>query len=187
MYNSTIGYASKLIKGSIVFSIVIFISLSQLMAIVSIFSLVWKYEILLNESIPFFREFSIYALFIGIFIIGVLYSAISSAYIFSKNNRMFSTLRIFGATKLAIKKLAMLISFLYPLISFGICIIEMGILYLRYSSYILTLIEFADVINGAYMILIANAVLIVGFMIGAFISNSILLHKDPYEDLRGTL
>ncbi|WP_157153750.1 hypothetical protein [Brachyspira murdochii] len=187
MYNSTIGYASKLIKGSMVFSIVIFISLSQIMTITSIFSLVWKYEILLNENIPFFREFSIYSLFIGIFIVGVLYSAITSSYIFSKNSRMFSTLRIFGATKLAIKKLAMLISLLYPLISFGICIIEIGILYLRYSSYILTLIEFADVINGAYMMLLANAVLIIAFMIGAFISNSILLHKDPYEDLRGTL
>ena len=187
MYNSTIGYASKLIKGSIVFSVVIFISLSQLMAVASIFSLVWKYEILLNENIPFFREFSVYALFIGLFIIGVLYSSICSLYIFSKNSRMFSTLRIFGATKLAIKKLAMLISLLYPLISLGICIIEIGILYLRYSSYILTLIEFADVISGAYMILIANAVLIIAFMIGAFISNSILLSKDPYEDLRGTL
>ena len=50
MYNSTIGYASKLIKGSIVFSIVIFIAMSQLMAITSIFSLVWKYEILLNDN-----------------------------------------------------------------------------------------------------------------------------------------
>ena len=63
----------------------------------------------------------------------------------------------------------------------------MGILYLRYRSYILTLIEVSDVINGAFVILCANVVLIVGFMIGAFISNSILLHKDPYEDLRGTL
>ncbi|KLI53020.1 hypothetical protein SZ43_06950 [Brachyspira hyodysenteriae] len=187
MYNSTIGYASKLIKGSIVFSIIIFISLSQLMAVTSIFSLAWKYEILLNENIPFFREFSIYALFIGILIIGVLYSAISSSYIFSKNSRMFSTLRIFGATKLAIRKLAILISLLYPLVSFLICIIEMLILYLRYSSYILTLIEFSDVINGAYVVLLANAALIIGFMIGAFISNSILLHKDPYDDLRGTL
>lgn len=187
MYNSTIGYASKLIKGSIVFSIVIFIAMSQLMAITSIFSLVWKYEILLNDNIPFFREFSIYALLIILLIIGVLFSVICSSYIFSKNNRMFSTLRIFGATKLAIKKLAMLISLLYPIISFIICIIEMGILYLRYRSYILTLIEVSDVINGAFVVLCANVVLIVGFMIGAFISNSILLHKDPYEDLRGTL
>ncbi|WP_297203472.1 hypothetical protein [uncultured Brachyspira sp.] len=187
MYNSTIGYASKLIKGSIVFSIVIFIAMSQLMAITSIFSLVWKYEILLNDNIPFFREFSIYALLIILLIIGVLFSVICSLYIFSKNNRMFSTLRIFGATKLAIKKLAMLISLLYPIISFIICIIEMGILYLRYRSYILTLIEVSDVINGAFVVLCANVVLIVGFMIGAFISNSILLHKDPYEDLRGTL
>ena len=187
MYNSTIGYASKLIKGSIVFSIIIFIALSQLMTIASIFSLMWKYEILLNDNIPFFREFSIYALLIVLLIIGVLFSVISSSYIFSKNNRMFSTLRIFGATKLAIKKLAMLISLLYPTISFIICAIEMSILYLRYRSYILTLIEVSDVINGAFVVLCANVVLIVGFMIGAFISNSILLHKDPYEDLRGTL
>lgn len=187
MYNSTIGYASKLIKGSIVFSIIIFISLSQLMTITSIFSLVWKYEILLNEHIPFFREFSIYALFIAILIIGVLYSSISSSYIFSKNSRMFSTLRIFGATKIAIRKLAILISLLYPLVSFLICIIEMLILYLRYQSYILTLVEISDVINGAYIVLLANAFLTIGFMIGAFISNSILLNKDPYKDLRGTL
>ena len=187
MYNSTIGYASKLIKGSIIFSIIIFISLSQLMTVTSIFSLVWKYEILLNENIPFFREFSIYALFIAILIIGILYSAISSSYIFSKNSRMFSTLRIFGATKLAIRKLSILISLLYILISFLICMIEILILYLRYSSYILTLIEVSDVINGAYIIILANAVLIIGFMRGAFISNSILLQKDPYEDLRGTL
>ncbi|ELV07087.1 hypothetical protein [Brachyspira hampsonii] len=100
---------------------------------------------------------------------------------------MFSTLRIFGATKLAIRKLAILISLLYPLGSFLICIIEMLILYIRYSSYILTLVEISDVINGAYVVLLSNAVLIVGFMIGAFISNSILLRKDPYDDLRGTL
>lgn len=187
MYNSTIGYASKLIRGSIVFSIVIFIAMSQIMTIASIFSLVWKYEILLNENIPFFREFSIYALLIVLLIVGVLFSVISSSYIFSKNNRMFSTLRIFGATKLAIRKLSMLISLLYPTISFIICIIEIGILYLRYRSYILTLIEVSDVINGAFVMLCANVVLIVGFMIGAFISNSVLLHKDPYEDLRGTL
>lgn len=157
------------------------------MTVTSIFSLVWKYEILLNENIPFFREFSIYALFIAILIIGILYSAISSSYIFSKNSRMFSTLRIFGATKLAIRKLSILISLLYILISFLICMIEILILYLRYSSYILTLIEVSDVINGAYIIILANAVLIIGFMTGAFISNSILLQKDPYEDLRGTL
>ena len=187
MYNSTIGYASKLIKGSIVFSLIIFIALSQLMTIASIFSLMWKYEILLNDNIPFFREFSIYALLIVLLIIGVLFSVISSSYIFSKNNRMFSTLRIFGATKLAIKKLAVLISLLYPTISFIICVIEMSILYLRYRSYILTLIEVSDVINGAFVVLCANVVLMVGFMIGAFVSNSVLLYKDPYEDLRGTL
>ena len=51
----------------------------------------------------------------------------------------------------------------------------MLILYLRYRSYILSLIEVSDVINGAYVVLLANAVLIIGFMIGAFISNSILL------------
>lgn len=187
MYNSTIGYASKLIKGSITFSIVIFIAMSQLMVIGSMFSLVWKYEILLNENIPFFREFYIYTLFGILIIIEILFSIIISSYIFAKNGRMFSTLRIFGATKLAVRKLSILISLLYPLISFGICIIEIVILYLRYSSYILSLIEFSDIINSAFLIIFTNIILIIIYIIGAFISNSILLNKDPYDDLRGTI
>ena len=115
MYNSTIGYASKLIKGSIVFSIIIFISLSQLMTVTSIFSLVWKYEILLNENIPFFRIFYICFIYRYIYNRYTIFFNIKLV-LSSLKTTMFSTLRIFGATKLAIRKLAILISLLYPFI-----------------------------------------------------------------------
>ena len=72
-------------------------------------------------------------------------------------------------------------------ISFLICIIEIAILYVRYSRPILERIEMSEVFNGAFLILCANIVLILFFMLGAFITNSILLNRDPYEDLRGTL
>lgn len=188
MYNSVIGYAFKIIKGNMFFSAIMFIIISQLMVINSIFSLVWKYEILIqNELISFFRIFSIYSLFIFIFIAAFLLAAIISVYIFSKNSRMFSTLRIFGSTKLAVRKLYTILSLLYALISFLICVIEIAILYIRYNRAILEIIEMSDVFSGAFLIFCANVVLILIFMFGAFIINSILLKRNPYEDLRGTL
>lgn len=188
MYNSVIGYAFKIIKGNMFFSIVMFIIVSQLMVINSIFSLVWKYEILIqSELVSFFRQFSIYSLFIFIAILSLLLASVSSVYIFSKNSRMFSTLRIFGATKLAVRKLYTILSFLYTLISFFICIIEIVILYIRYSAPILERIEMSDVFSGAFLILCSNVILILIFMFGAFVTNSILLKRNPYEDLRGTL
>ena len=188
MYNSVIGYAFKIIKGNMFFSAIMFIIISQLMVINSIFSLVWKYEILFQiELVSFFRLFSIYSLFIFIFIAAFLLAAIISVYIFSKNSRMFSTLRIFGSTKLAVRKLYTILSLLYALISFLICIIEIAILYIRYNKAILEIIEMSDVFNGAFLIFCANIVLILIFMFGAFIINSILLKRNPYEDLRGTL
>lgn len=188
MYNSIVGYGSKIVKGNLFFSIIMFIAVSQLMVINSIFSIVWKYEILIQkELVPFFRQFSIYSLFIFIFISAFLLAMISSVYIFSKNSRMFSTLRIFGSTKLAVRKLYSTISLLYALISFIICAIELTILYIRYSKPILEKIEMSDVFSGAFLILCANIVLILIFMFGSFVANSILLSRDPYEDLRGTL
>lgn len=170
------------------FSVIMFIIMSQLMVVNSIFSLVWKYEILLqSDLVSFFRAFSIYSLFIFVFISAFLLAAIISVYIFSKNSRMFSTLRIFGSTKLAVRKLYTILSLLYALISFLICVIEITILYIRYSAPILERIEMSDVISGAFLILCANIVLILIFMFGAFIVNSILLKRSPYEDLRGTL
>lgn len=188
MYNSVIGYAFKIIKGNMFFSIVMFIIMSQLMVINSIFSLVWKYEILMqSEMVSFFRQFSIYSLFIFIAILSLLLASISSVFIFSKNGRMFSTLRIFGSTKLAVRKLYTILSFLYTLISFLICAIEIAILYIRYSKPILERIEMSDVISGIFLIFCANVILILIFMFGAFITNGILLKRNPYEDLRGTL
>ena len=188
MYNSVIGYAFKIIKGNMFFSAIMFIIISQLMVINSIFSLVWKYEILIqSELVSFFRIFSIYSLFIFIFIAAFLLAAIISVYIFSKNSRMFSTLRIFGSTKLAVRKLYTILSLLYALISFLICVIEIAILYIRYNKAILEIIEMPDIFSGAFLIFCANIVLILIFMFGAFIINSILLKRNPYEDLRGTL
>ena len=187
MYNSVIGYAFKIIKGNMFFSAIMFIILSQLMVVNSIFSLVWKYEVLLLDVPIFFRQFSIYSLFIFIFITAFLLAAIISVYIFSKNGRMFSTLRIFGSTKLAVRKLYTILSLLYALISFLICVLEITILYIRYRGAILEIIEMSDVFSGAFLILCANIVLILIFMFGAFIVNSILLKRNPYEDLRGTL
>ena len=187
MYNSVIGYAFKIIKGNMFFSVIMFIIVSQLMVINSIFSLVWKYEVLLLDVPIFFRQFSIYSLFIFIFITAFLLAAIISVYIFSKNGRMFSTLRIFGSTKLAVRKLYTILSLLYALISFLICVLEITILYIRYRGSILEIIEMSDVFSGAFLILCANIVLILIFMFGAFIVNSILLKRNPYEDLRGTL
>ena len=69
MYNSVIGYAFKIIKGNMFFSVIMFIIISQLMVVNSIFSLVWKYEILIQQEINFFRQFSIYSLYIFIFIL----------------------------------------------------------------------------------------------------------------------
>ena len=187
MYNSIVGYALKIIKGNILFSIIIFIAMSQLMTITSIFALMWKYEILLNENIPFFRAFSIYSLLIVLFIVVLLIAIVTIIYIFSKNSRMFSTLRIFGATKLSLKRLSLALSFLYPLISYIISSLEIIIIYIRYRSYILTIINTTEVLNNAFTIFCANVILFLIFMFGAFITNTVLLKRDPYEDLRGTL
>ena len=188
MYNSMLGYASKLVKGNTLFSIIMFIVISQLMVINSIFSLVWKYEILLNENYaPFFRELSIYSIFIFVGIASLLFAMIVSIYLFAKNRRMFSTLRIFGATKLSIKKLFTIISLLYISISFVICIIEVTILYIRYNQFIKTIISTYDIINGIFIVFCFNIALMAIFMLGSTIINNILLRKDPYEDLRGTL
>ena len=190
MYNSVIGYAFKIIKGNMFFSVIMFIIISQLMVVNSIFSLVWKYEILIQQEINFFRQFSIYSLYIFIFILSFLLSTLSSIYIFSRNRRMFSTLRIFGSNKSEVRRLYSVLSLLYPLISLFICIIEDLILYIRYRGVIsnaLETIEMSDIFSGAFLILCANIVLILFFMFGAFITNSILLNRDPYEDLRGTL
>ena len=103
---------------------------------------------------------------------------------------MFSTLRIFGSNKSEVRRLYSVLSLLYPLISLFICIIEDLILYIRYRGVIsnaLETIEMSDIFSGAFLILCANIVLILFFMFGAFITNSILLNRDPYEDLRGTL
>lgn len=190
VYNSVIGYAFKIIKGNMFFSVIMFIIISQLMVVNSIFSLVWKYEILIQQEINFFRQFSIYSLYIFIFILSFLLSTLSSIYIFSRNRRMFSTLRIFGSNKSEVRRLYSVLSLLYPLISLFICIIEDLILYIRYRGVIsnaLETIEMSDIFSGAFLILCANIVLILFFMFGAFITNSILLNRDPYEDLRGTL
>ena len=190
MYNSVIGYAFKIIKGNMFFSVIMFIIISQLMVVNSIFSLVWKYEILIQQEINFFRQFSIYSLYIFIFILSFLLSTLSSIYIFSRNRRMFSTLRIFGSNKSEVRRLYSVLSLLYPLISLFICIIEDLILYIRYKGVIsnaLETIEMSDIFSGVFLILCANIVLILFFMFGAFITNSILLNRDPYEDLRGTL
>ena len=100
---------------------------------------------------------------------------------------MFSTLRIFGATKLSLKRLSLALSFLYPLISYIISSLEIIIIYIRYRSYILTIINTSEVLNNAFTIFCANVILFLIFMFGAFITNTVLLNRDPYEDLRGTL
>ena len=64
---------------------------------------------------------------------------------------------------------------------------EIIIIYIRYRSYILTIINTTEVLNNAFTIFCANVILFLIFMFGAFITNTVLLNRDPYEDLRGTL
>ena len=72
---------------------------------------------------------------------------------------MFSTLRIFGSNKSEVRRLYSVLSFLYPLISLFICIIEDLILYIRYRGVIsnaLETIEMSDIFSGAFLILCAK-------------------------------
>lgn len=187
MYNSIFGYALKLVKGSIVFSVVLLIAISQTMVITSIYMLVWRYEVVLSDAVSFFKSFSVYSFFISVLIIVITLSLISCFYIFSKNSRMFSTLRIFGATKTALIKLSIIQNAIYSFSSVIVSFITMIILYVRYRDYILKTVEEPQFFAAAFMFLFSNIALALCFILISFISVSILLKKDPYEDLRGTL
>jgi predicted lysophospholipase L1 biosynthesis ABC-type transport system permease subunit len=161
--------------------------LSQTIAISSIYSIVWKYEININDYASFFKNASIYSFFIAMLIITIATALSVSLYIFSENGRMFATLRIFGARKRELLKLIALQMVIYSVISAIISFIELTILYLRYRPFLQSVSSNLNFLESLKNIYPTNIIIIIIFIGIATISSSILIQKDPYQNLRGTL
>lgn len=187
MYNSLLAYALKNIKGNLIFSIALFLSLSQALTIIFIYTIVWRYEVLLNDTALFFKSMSIYSFFIYAVIMIIATSFISNLYIFSGSNRMFSTLRIFGARRNEILKLSVLQGVVYAVGGLKISIIEIIILYVRYREYIKSVINSNEIFECLKLFVFSNLIFIFIFIIVFVISGYLFLLKDPYKNMRSTL
>lgn len=187
MYNSLFGYALKNIKGNIIFSIALFVALSQSLTIIFMYSVVWRYEIVLNNTAVFFKSMSVYSFFIYAVIAIAVMSFISSLYIFAGSSRIFSTLRIFGARRNELLKLTVIQSVLYALGALKISIIEIIILYIRYREYITSLINSGEIFQCFKLLVFSNLIFVFIFIITFSVSGYLFLMKDPYENMRSTL
>lgn len=187
MYNSLFIYAFKSIYSSLAYSIVLIIMLSQTIAISAIYSIVWKYEVNISDYTSFFKNASIYSFFIAMLIITIAMALSVSLYIFSENGRMFATLRIFGARKRELMKLIALQMFIYSIVSALISFIELTIIYLRYRPFLHSISSNFNFLESLKIIYPSNIVIVIIFIGIATLSSTILIQKDPYQNLRGTL
>jgi len=187
VYNSLFTYSVKAVMASLVYSIVLVIVFSQIMTLSAIYTLTWRYEVKVLDSLNFLKYASFYSFYISILIVTIGTAIFTSMYMFSENGRIFSTLRIFGARRKELIKLIFLQVIIYSVSSFLVSLIEIIILYIRYKNYIRAIYSDFNVLNSLLIIAPSLGMVIFVFIFVSLISAIIFIQKDPYESMRGAL